>query len=311
MGKIIGIDLGTTNSVVAAMEGGEPQVITNAEGWPDHPVGRRLRQERGAAGRPGRQAPGDHQPGEHDLQHQALHGAPLGRPRGAAQQGPGPVHRSRRTRSPTAIVVTLGQRQDLQPARDQRDDPPEAEGRRRGVPGREGDRGGHHRARPTSTTPSARRPRTPAASPGSTSSASSTSRPHRPWPTGSTSRRKRRSPSTTWAAARSTSRSSSSSEGVFEVRIDERRHPPGRRRLRPARHRLAERGVQEGPGHRPRRRTGSRSSASRRRPRRRRSSSRARPAPRSTCPSSAPMPRARSTWSSPSRGPSSRTSSPT
>jgi molecular chaperone DnaK len=32
MGKIIGVDLGTTNSVVAVMEGGEPQVITNAEG---------------------------------------------------------------------------------------------------------------------------------------------------------------------------------------------------------------------------------------------------------------------------------------
>lgn len=32
MGKIIGIDLGTTNSVVAVMEGGEPTVITNAEG---------------------------------------------------------------------------------------------------------------------------------------------------------------------------------------------------------------------------------------------------------------------------------------
>ncbi|MEO8509742.1 MAG: molecular chaperone DnaK [Chloroflexota bacterium] len=32
MGKIIGIDLGTTNSVVAVMEGGEPQVINNAEG---------------------------------------------------------------------------------------------------------------------------------------------------------------------------------------------------------------------------------------------------------------------------------------
>ncbi|MEZ5980357.1 MAG: molecular chaperone DnaK [Planctomycetota bacterium] len=31
-GKIIGIDLGTTNSVVAVMEGGEPQVITNLEG---------------------------------------------------------------------------------------------------------------------------------------------------------------------------------------------------------------------------------------------------------------------------------------
>ena len=32
MGKIIGIDLGTTNSCVAIMEGGDPQVITNAEG---------------------------------------------------------------------------------------------------------------------------------------------------------------------------------------------------------------------------------------------------------------------------------------
>jgi len=32
MGKVIGIDLGTTNSVVAVMEGGEPKVIPNAEG---------------------------------------------------------------------------------------------------------------------------------------------------------------------------------------------------------------------------------------------------------------------------------------
>src|SRR6266567_9193519 len=32
MGKIIGIDLGTTNSVVAIMEGKEPKVITNEEG---------------------------------------------------------------------------------------------------------------------------------------------------------------------------------------------------------------------------------------------------------------------------------------
>src|SRR6476660_1742151 len=32
MGKIIGIDLGTTNSCVAVIEGGEPTVIPNAEG---------------------------------------------------------------------------------------------------------------------------------------------------------------------------------------------------------------------------------------------------------------------------------------
>ena len=32
MAKVIGIDLGTTNSCVAVMEGGEPTVITNAEG---------------------------------------------------------------------------------------------------------------------------------------------------------------------------------------------------------------------------------------------------------------------------------------
>ena len=32
MGKIIGIDLGTTNSCVAVMEGGEPVVIPSAEG---------------------------------------------------------------------------------------------------------------------------------------------------------------------------------------------------------------------------------------------------------------------------------------
>jgi molecular chaperone DnaK len=31
-GKVIGIDLGTTNSVVAVLEGGEPTVIPNAEG---------------------------------------------------------------------------------------------------------------------------------------------------------------------------------------------------------------------------------------------------------------------------------------
>ena len=38
MGKIIGIDLGTTNSCVAVMEGGEPTVITNAEGCKNNSI---------------------------------------------------------------------------------------------------------------------------------------------------------------------------------------------------------------------------------------------------------------------------------
>ena len=32
MGKVVGIDLGTTNSVIAVMEGNEAKVISNAEG---------------------------------------------------------------------------------------------------------------------------------------------------------------------------------------------------------------------------------------------------------------------------------------
>ena len=38
MGKIIGIDLGTTNSCVAVLEGGDPVVIPNAEGGLKEPA---------------------------------------------------------------------------------------------------------------------------------------------------------------------------------------------------------------------------------------------------------------------------------
>ena len=48
-GKVIGIDLGTTNSVVAVMEGGQPTVIVNQEGARHHAVGRR-RSPRTASG---------------------------------------------------------------------------------------------------------------------------------------------------------------------------------------------------------------------------------------------------------------------
>ena len=50
MSKVIGIDLGTTNSCVAVMEGGEAVVIPNAEGQPDHPVRGGFLQDRRAHG---------------------------------------------------------------------------------------------------------------------------------------------------------------------------------------------------------------------------------------------------------------------
>ena len=67
MSKIIGIDLGTTNSVVAVMQGGEPVVIPNQEGARTTPSVVGYHQERRALGGPSGQAPGDHQPGKHSL----------------------------------------------------------------------------------------------------------------------------------------------------------------------------------------------------------------------------------------------------
>ncbi len=61
MGKIIGIDLGTTNSCVAVMEGGEPKVIPERRGWPNYAIRRRVHQDGGTASRPGRKAAGHYQ----------------------------------------------------------------------------------------------------------------------------------------------------------------------------------------------------------------------------------------------------------
>ena len=50
MPRAVGIDLGTTNSVVSVLEGGDPVVIPNAEGS-HHAVGGRLLQGRRGARR--------------------------------------------------------------------------------------------------------------------------------------------------------------------------------------------------------------------------------------------------------------------
>ena len=134
MARAVGIDLGTTNSVVAVLEGGEAVVVPNAEGARTTPVGGRILEGRGDPRRRGGQAAGHHQPGPHD-------------PLGQARDG--------------HVLDRRDRRQELDPAGDLRPDPAEAEARRRGVPGR------HRRPRPssrfprTSTTPSARPPRRP------------------------------------------------------------------------------------------------------------------------------------------------------
>ena len=205
MAKVIGIDLGTTNSVVAVMEGGEPRRHPQPGGQPPDPVGGRLHQGRRDPRRPGRQAPGHHEPREHRLLDQAVHGPPLRRGPAGDQarplQGRQGAERRRAHRDPRQAVLAAG---------DLRDDPAQAEGGGRGLPGREGHPGGDHRARLLQRQPAPghqgrredRRPR----------GAAHHQRAHRrraglrPRQEERTSR----SPSTTSAAAPSTSRSSRS-----------------------------------------------------------------------------------------------------
>ena len=63
MSKIIGIDLGTTNSCVAVMEGGKPVVIANTEGVRTTPVRCSVHEDRRASGRRAGKASGSNQRG--------------------------------------------------------------------------------------------------------------------------------------------------------------------------------------------------------------------------------------------------------
>ena len=188
------------------MEGGDADRHPQRRGRPHHAVRRGLHQGRRAARRPGGQAPGRHQPREHHLLDQALHGPQV--LRGQRRERRWSPTRSSPAANGDVRVEVRGKQ--LLAARDLRDDPAEAEADRRGLPRREGRPRPSSPSPPTSTTRSARPPRTRARSRASTCCASSTS-PRRPrWPTAWTRRRTRRSPSTTSAAAPSTSRCSRS-----------------------------------------------------------------------------------------------------
>ena len=249
MARAIGIDLGTTNSVVAVMEGGEPTIIPNAEGEPH----RRRRSSRSASS-------GERLVGQ-VAKRQAVTNPEntifsIKRFMGRKFDDP-EVQRDielvpyKVSAAPNGDVqVEMGGR-SYSPPEDLGDDPAEAEGRRRGVPGREGHRGGDHRPGLLRRHASARRPRTPARSPASRSSASSTSRRRRRWPTASTRRPTRRSRSTTSAAAPSTSRSSSSATASSRCKATNGDTHLGGDDFDQRDHRLPGRRVQEGPGHRP------------------------------------------------------------
>ena len=140
MSKVIGIDLGTTNSVVAVMEGWGAGGHRQPGRRPHHAVGRGLLEGR-PSGRPGRQAAGRHQPREHRVLDQALHGPQAGRGRVGDQPRAVPGRRERQRR-----CVGRGARQEVLAARNLRDDSPEAEDRGRGLSRREGHRRRDHGA---------------------------------------------------------------------------------------------------------------------------------------------------------------------
>ena len=141
MSKIIGIDLGTTNSVVAVMEGGQPVVIPNQEGARTTPsvVGFAKSGERLVGQVAKRQAVTNPENTVYSIKRF------MGRRLDEVNEEMKMV--------PYKVVTGTGrrragrhQRQEVLAARDLGHDPEQAQGSGRGLPGREGHRGGHHRA---------------------------------------------------------------------------------------------------------------------------------------------------------------------
>ena len=141
MSKIIGIDLGTTNSVVAVMEGGEPVVITNPEGSRITPsvVGFTKSGERLVGQVAKRQAVTN--PENTVFSIKRFMGRKFDEVNEEMKMVPYTVVRAIERRR-----AHQRRRQGILAARNLRDDPAEAEAGGRGVPRPDGDQGGHHGA---------------------------------------------------------------------------------------------------------------------------------------------------------------------
>ena len=142
MGKIIGIDLGTTNSVVAVMEGGTPTVITTAEGGRLCPsvVAFNKNGERMVGQTAKRQAVINSDNTVYSIKRF------IGRHFGetTVERGMVPLSSHRRTFQRCARQ-TSHDWQGIFSAGDQRDDPGQAQIRCRSLSGRTCHTGGHHR----------------------------------------------------------------------------------------------------------------------------------------------------------------------
>ena len=148
MARAVGIDLGTTFSEIAVMEGGQPKVIPSAEGGTLFPsvVAMSKTGERLVGQLARRQAIVNPENTIYSIKRF------MGRKWGEPATRELPVEEDARrktykvTRGPNNEVRVHDGRQGVPARRNLGDDPPEAEGRRRSLPRREGHRRRHHRA---------------------------------------------------------------------------------------------------------------------------------------------------------------------
>ncbi len=246
MAKVIGIDLGTTNSCVAIMEGGDPVVIANSEGSRTTPsvvafteAGERLVGQ--IAKRQAITNPTNTVFAIKRLMGRRFDDAEVQKAtQGAAVQG----REKRRWRG-----LGGNPRQEIQPAGDFGVHPAEDEADGRGLSWRESHRGGDHGARLLQRQPA---PGHQGCGPDRGPERAADHQRADGRVAGLRPRQEEGRKDRRLRSRRRHVRYFDSRTGRRRLRGqgDQRRHLPGRRRLRPARHRLPGRRVPQGPGNR-------------------------------------------------------------